>query len=157
MMVRILPFPECWAGDRPPSLDIAEKGDPSEHPVSRGLGRPEVHSSHVVQVRSGRLLVDGAGVKPRISQGYRTTTTEEEAAVNFGHKQRGPRAKRTFGRSFQTKGGREKEEHSSWGRSVPRREAGAPAGVQWEEKARSRPQVSWPLVLARSPCPRATV
>lgn len=47
-------------------LDITEKGNPAEHPVFRGLDRPEVHSRDVVQVRSNWFLVDGAGVKPRI-------------------------------------------------------------------------------------------
>lgn len=49
----------------------------------RGLGRPEVHGSNVVQVRSGRLLVDGAGVKPRVSQGYENIRKEKETLVNF--------------------------------------------------------------------------
>lgn len=48
-------------------LDITEKGNPTEHPVFRELGRPEVHGGDVVQVRSDWLLVNGAGIKPRIS------------------------------------------------------------------------------------------
>lgn len=48
-------------------LDIAEKGNPTEHPVFRDLGCPEVHSGDVVQVCSNWLLVNGAGIKPRIS------------------------------------------------------------------------------------------
>lgn len=60
-------FPKYWVGTCPMSLDITEKGDPTEHPVFRRLGRPQVHSSNAIQVCSDWLLVDGAGVKPRIS------------------------------------------------------------------------------------------
>lgn len=52
-------------------LDITEKGDPTEHPVFGGLGRPEVHSSDVVQICSDWLLVDGTGVQPRVSYSYK--------------------------------------------------------------------------------------
>lgn len=57
-------------GTCPTSLDIAEKGNSTQHPVFRGLGRPEVYSSDVVQVCSDRLLVDGTRVQPRTSHSY---------------------------------------------------------------------------------------
>lgn len=63
-----LAFSKALGGNTPDMLlDITEKGNPTEHPVFRGLGRPEVHSRNVVQVRSNWLLIDGTGVKPRIS------------------------------------------------------------------------------------------
>lgn len=64
-------FQNTGWGTCPILLDITEEGDPTEHPVFRSLGRPEVHSSDVIQVRSDWLLVDGTGVKPGISWSYR--------------------------------------------------------------------------------------
>jgi hypothetical protein len=66
-----LHFLKSWVGDTPISLDITEKGNPTEHPMFRGLGCPEVHSSDVVQICSNWLLVDGAGIKPRIFYSYK--------------------------------------------------------------------------------------